>query len=93
MRYQEMFLNDVSQYTASVTSYGLPLMLLARNATQGKAIGKLYGARIYNASNILVQNLIPVKNSSNIIGMYDMVNGTFFTNAGSGTFTAGPVVQ
>ncbi len=41
----------------------------------------------------LVQNFIPVKNSSNEIGMYDTVSEQFFRNRGSGTFTAGPVVQ
>jgi len=34
-------------------------------------------------------NLVQAKNSSNAIGMYDFVTGTFFTNAGSGSFTAG----
>jgi hypothetical protein len=42
----------------------------------------------------LVFNGIPVRrNSDNVLGMYDTVTGTFFTNAGTGTFTAGPAVQ
>ena len=40
----------------------------------------------------LVRDMVPAKNSSGVVGMYDTVSGTFFTNAGSGTFTAGPVV-
>ena len=49
--------------------------------------------RIYNANNALVFNGIPAKrNSDGAIGMYDTVTKTFFANAGSGTFTAGPVV-
>ena len=40
----------------------------------------------------LVRNFIPCKNSSNVIGMYDTVSGTFFQNAGTGTFTAGSEV-
>ncbi len=46
-----------------------------------------------NYAKIGTNTFIPAKrNSDNEIGMYDTVSGTFFTNAGSGTFTAGPVV-
>ena len=38
-------------------------------------------------------NLIPARrNSDSVLGMYDTVSGEFFTNAGSGTFTAGPEI-
>ena len=56
--------------------------------------GAMYYAKIFNGSNELVRNMIPVRrNSDNVLGMYDTVTGTFFTNSGSGTFIAGPVVQ
>jgi hypothetical protein len=42
--------------------------------------------------NTLVRNLVPAKNLSGVVGMYDLVSGQFFTNQGTGTFTAGPVV-
>ena len=54
--------------------------------------GKLWNAVCIQSGN-LVRDFIPAKNSSNVVGLYDMVSGTFFTNAGSGTFTAGPAVQ
>ena len=57
-----------------------------------KMIGKIYYFRLYS-NNTLVREFIPAKNSSNVVGMYDTVSKTFFTNAGSGSFTAGPVVQ
>ena len=42
----------------------------------------------------LVFNGVPAKrNSDNVAGMYDTVTKTFFTNAGTGSFIAGPVVQ
>lgn len=42
----------------------------------------------------LVRDLIPAKrNSDNVVGMWDTVSKTFFTNAGTGSFIAGPVVQ
>ena len=37
----------------------------------------------------MVRNFVPAKNSSNVIGMYDLVEGKFYTNQGTGTFTAG----
>lgn len=55
-------------------------------------IGKIFWLRAYQ-NNVLVRNFIPAKNSSNVVGMYDTVSKTFFTNAGSGTFTEGPVVN
>lgn len=47
---------------------------------------KLYNFKIYH-SNKLIRNFIPcIRNSDNEIGLYDMVNGTFYGNAGTGTF-------
>lgn len=51
---------------------------------------KLYYCKIWNNGS-LVRNLIPAKNSSGILGLYDIVNSVFYTNAGTGTFTAGPI--
>jgi len=56
-------------------------------------IGRIYYLKI-TEGNQLVRNFIPARrNSDNALGMYDTVSGTFFTNAGTGTFTAGPVVS
>jgi len=55
--------------------------------------GKIYLAKIF-INNELKRDLIPARRDSDSeIGMYDMVSGTFFTNAGSGDFIAGPVVN
>ena len=52
--------------------------------------GDVYSFKVYQ-NNTLVLNLIPAKrNSDNAIGMYDTVSNTFFTNAGTGAFVAGP---
>ena len=62
--------------------------------TYNKFTQNIYGARFTNKSTgNLVANFVPAKNSSGVIGMYDTVSGQFFTNAGTGTFVAGPVVQ
>ena len=52
---------------------------------------KMYGCKIYS-NDVLVRDLVPCKNASGVVGMWDDVNDTFYSNAGSGTFTAGPEV-
>ena len=37
--------------------------------------------------------MIPCKNPSNEIGMYDLVNDVFYSNAGTGSFIAGAEVE
>lgn len=56
---------------------------------KNKASVKLYSAVIeYNEA--VVRNLVPCyRISDNEIGMYDTVSETFYTNAGSGTFSKG----
>ncbi len=50
---------------------------------------KMYSCKFYDG-NVLVRNFIPAKRESdNVVGMYDVVEDKFYTNAGSGTFTAG----
>ena len=42
-------------------------------------------------NNKVVFWCIPARrNSDSVLGMYDLVTDTFFTNGGTGTFTAGP---
>jgi uncharacterized repeat protein (TIGR02543 family) len=64
------------------------------SATPGKSygIGRLAYAKLWDG-NTLIRNFVPAKNSSDIVGLYDMVSDTFFTNSGTGTFFAGPVVN
>lgn len=50
--------------------------------------GKLYACEIYG-DGTLVRDFIPCKNANNVVGLYDLVNKEFYTNAGSGSFTGG----
>jgi len=55
---------------------------------------RIYSYSVKNSADALIKNLVPVRrNSDNVVGMYDTVTQTFFTNAGTGTFIAGPAVQ
>lgn len=56
-----------------------------------KGYGKIYSCKIYD-NEILVRDYIPCKSLDGITGMYDLVEKKFYTNAGTGTFVAGPVV-
>lgn len=53
--------------------------------------GRIYYARYYH-DGVLERNFVPAMNGAGIIGFYETVTGTFLTNGGSGTFTAGPEV-
>ena len=53
---------------------------------------KLYSCKIYSGET-LERDFVPAKRKSdNVLGLLDLANGKFYTNAGTGTFTAGPVV-
>lgn len=56
---------------------------------------KNYGMSVYSSADdsSLVGNFIPCKrNSDGVVGLYDLVSNTFFENAGTGEFDAGPEV-
>ena len=53
---------------------------------------RLYSCKMYN-SNVLQRDFVPCYRKSDwVIGLYDIVNNTFYTNSGSWTFTKGPNV-
>ena len=56
--------------------------------TQSSNSIKLYYFRTFASDGVSVtHNFVPVKNSSNIIGMYDTITGTFLTNSNNRTLT------
>ncbi|MBQ3785502.1 MAG: InlB B-repeat-containing protein, partial [Alphaproteobacteria bacterium] len=80
--------------TASGTVTNKNFLLFANNGNSVNSIlsGRIYSAQIYK-NGVLAFSGVPAKNSSNVVGMWDTVTKTFFENAGTGTFTAGPAVQ
>jgi len=55
---------------------------------------KLHSAKMWDENGTLVRNFVPVqRDSDDEIGMYDLMHGVFYPNAGTGTFTAGPAAQ
>ena len=56
-----------------------------------KCAMKLIRWKMYD-NGALVRDFVPCKNTSGVIGLYDLANGKFYANAGSGNFEAGPEV-
>lgn len=46
--------------------------------------------KLYNENNKLVLNLLPAtRMSDSVVGMYDTISNSFFTNSGTGDFIIG----
>lgn len=51
---------------------------------------KLFFFKIYD-NGTLVRDFVPCTTPSGDVGLYDLVGNQFYANAGTGTFTAGPI--
>ena len=78
---------------ASFTAHSTMYLFSVHNGgnSYANASMKLYSCQIYD-NGTLVRDFVPCINASGEIGLFDMVNRQFYGNAGTGTFTAGPVV-
>ena len=74
-------------------SCNFPILILCQNTggevDSRKMSSQLYSCQIYD-NGTLVRDLVPCKNPSSAVGLYDLVNDTFYGNAETGSFTAGP---
>lgn len=94
---KEVKLDDVSLGHVTETPTEMPagtinhiLLFSASNSDVAPSKMKLYSFKIYEGDE-LVLDLIPVKrNSDNVVCAYDTVSEEYFTNEGTGVFTAGP---
>ena len=86
--------NDIqNSYSGSMNGFPEEEVVLFRLCGHYVIYARLYYTKMWK-NGTLVRYLIPAKrNSDNVVGMYDTVSKTFFTNAGSGAFITGPVVQ
>ena len=57
-----------------------------------KTFARLYSSQIYD-NGTLARDFVPCINPSGTAGLYDMVNGVFYGNAGTGSFIAGEPVH
>lgn len=60
------------------------------------SVQQICSMRLYQAAMYLdgekVRDFVPCLNPQNISGLFDLVNGQFYANAGTGIFTAGPEI-
>lgn len=90
------YINDTLEATNTESTFQctLPMFLFACNtggASQYPGSLRIYYCQIYD-NGTLIRYYIPCVKSSDVVGMYDIVNDVFYSNAGTGTFTAGPTV-
>jgi len=75
--------------TASLTSASASVCLFALRSGNVHSGMRVYYLKVWR-NNILYRNLVPCyRKSDNVIGMYDLVGRTLYTNSGSGKFTKG----
>ena len=69
------------------------LYLLGQNYNtgyRGQGQKRVYSFKHWDKNDVLVRDMVPCyRREDNVIGMYDLVSRTFFTNAGTGVFTCG----
>jgi hypothetical protein len=75
-------------YTSFTTPVNLVLFACNTNGTFAYGSATLYSCQIYD-NGTLIRDFVPCKNASGEVGLYDVVNGVFYENKGSGSFTAG----
>lgn len=86
--------NFTFEKTTFQSSYNLLLFATITNGNVDSQRGKMaiYSCQIYD-NVTLIRDYIPCQTTSGEIGLWDDVNSVFYGNAGTGTFTAGPVVM
>ena len=90
-------LNGEYSSTNTYASFTCPgnMYIFATNnngAVYAQATATLYCMRVYD-NGALVRDFIPCQNASGAVGLWDAENEVFYGNAGTGAFTAGPVIQ
>lgn len=86
--YVNDFSFSASSFTATINMY---LFSVNGGGTYDNAPMKLYSCQIYD-NDTLVRDYVPCQKPDGTIGLWDDVNGVFYGNAGTGTFTAGSVL-
>lgn len=87
--------NNLSSFAASFNNLYLFSSYSTNQSTQlaeRASKVRIYSVKLSNGTTS-ARNMIPARrNSDSVLGMYDTVNNVFYTNAGTGSFVAGPAV-
>ena len=85
---------DVYYGVTQADNLTAPAYIFARNRIDQHSVDKYAQMRLYSCQiergGSLIRNFVPCyRKSDNVIGLYDLVNNAFYTNAGTGTFLKG----
>lgn len=77
--------------TSFQSAYNLLLFASITNGNVDSQRGQMsvYSCQIYDNGN-LIRDFIPCIDPTGVVGLYDLVDGKFYGNAGTGIFFAGP---
>ena len=94
---QGLYVNGALTWAPAASTFtvkqNMVLMALNRNGNISEYLtGKLYYVKLYSGTT-LVRDFIPCEDSTGEVGLWDNVTSTFYQNAGTGSFTAGPEVS
>lgn len=87
----EITLTSISAFQCNYDMYVMGANTTGTPNSQLDAL-KLYSCQIYD-NGTLIRDFVPCTNASGTVGLYDLVNGIFYGNAGAGTFTAGAEIE
>ena len=76
---------NISAFTADANIF------VFTNGASARCSGRLYFLKIFDGES-LIRDFVPCINGSGEVGLYDLVEKQFYGNAGTGAFTAGPVI-
>ncbi len=72
-------------------STNMPTIKLLGDSGTNLIAAKLYSCKIENSAGILL-DFVPCIDPTGAVGLYDLVGGKFYGNAGTGAFIAGPTI-
>ena len=86
------FVDGVKRYSftsASFTCTAPMYIFMLPNSTSPKVTARCYGLTVYRDGEA-IYNFVPAQNGlTNEVGLWESVNGVFYSNAGTGDFEAG----
>lgn len=92
----DITISGITQYNTQNLTHDYSTTLFcaldSNNQPYRYASGRIYDFKLWN-DGVLVRNMVPCKNYRNVVGMYDTVNGVFYTSPNGAAFIAGPEID
>lgn len=101
--YNGSVLTKANAYTSSSTATNVGTIFLFSNHNSNKGASmpgqtqtvgamRVFAFKLYDG-DVLVRDMMPCINNANVVGMYDLVEQKFYSNIGTGSFTAGNIIE